>query len=461
MKRNTKRKISFIITIVLVFTLLTSTAFAAEINKEKFDTDVDFMKEVIYFVLDSYQYEVSQDEVLNGLYDGFFNILDDYSTYYTPQEYQSMISDTAGEFTGIGVQIIDSNGQIVVVTPLPNSPAIEAGFKAGDIIKYVDGNDITGSTASQASVLIRGKEGTKVKIGIVRGDENLEFELIRRTILTSSVEGKIMDNNIGYLKVTDFSDNTVRLVKKELAKFDENNVKKIVIDMRNNGGGTLNSAVDMLNLFVTEGPVLYVDYATGDEDIYESSLKEQKYEIAVLINEGSASATEIFAGAVKYKNEGVIVGTKSFGKGVVQTLYPLIDDSGVKFTTAEYFSVDRTPVHKIGIAPDIEVKNEEINISKYPVFSKENKPVLNTVSLDVLAAEMILDTLGYDVNQPDGVYDQKSFDQMLKFQKDNFLFAYGTIDITTQNTLYNALVKHAEGNIEDLQLKTAVEALNK
>lgn len=456
-----KRKLCLILAVVMILTSFTSAAFAEEIDKEKFEADVDFMKRVIYFVLENYQYEVSQEEILNGLYDGFFNVLDEYSIYYTPKEYQAMLEDTAGEFTGIGVHIIDSNNQIVVVTPLPGSPALEAGIKAGDIIKYVDGYDITGLTSSQASLLIRGKEGTHVKIGIVRDNESIEFDLVRSIIITSTVEGKILDNQVGYLKVTDFSDNTVALVKNELAKFDENNVEKIVIDMRNNGGGTLNSAVDMLNLFVTEGPVLYVDYATGKEDVYESNLKEQKYELAVLINGGSASATEIFAGAVKYKKEGVLVGTKSFGKGIVQTLYPLVDKSGVKFTTAEYFSVDRTPVHKIGITPDIIVENKKIDFSKYPQFSKEKKPILGTVSLDVLAAEMILETLGYEVNEPDGVYDQKSFDQLVKFQKDNFLYGYGTIDITTQDTLYNALVKHAEENIEDLQLKSAVEALTK
>lgn len=456
-----KRKLSLMLAVVIILTSITSTVFAAEINKHKFDTDVDFMKNVIYFVLDNYQYEVSQEDILNGLYDGFFGILDDYSVYYTPKEYQAMLDDTAGEFIGIGVQIIDSNGHIVVLTPLQGSPALEAGIKAGDIIKYVDGEDITGLTSSQASLLIRGLEGTQVKIGIVRGKENLTFDIVRRTILTSSVEGKILQNQVGYLKVTDFSDNTVENVKKELKVFDENNVKKIVIDMRNNGGGTLISAVDLLNLFVTEGPVVYVDYATGKEDIYESKLKEQKYEIAVLINEGSASATEIFAGAVKYKNEGIIVGTKSFGKGIVQTLYPLVDGSGVKFTTAEYFSVDRTPVHKLGITPDIAIKNEKIDISNYPKFSKEKKSALGSVSLDVLAAEMILHSLGYNVNEPDGVYDQKSFDAMVKFQEDNFLYPYGTIDIATQDTLYNTLLKYAETSTEDLQLKAAVEALSK
>ncbi len=454
-----KRKICLMLAVVVMFFSIQPATYALELDKEEFSQDVEFMKNVIYFVLDKYNYEVNQEDVLNGLYDGFFNVLDDYSVYYTPKEYKAMLDDTAGEFSGIGVQIIDSNGQVVVLTPLPNSPAIEAGIKAGDIIKYVDGYDITGLTVNEASVLIRGEEGTKVKIGIIRDKKNLTFELARRTIVTSSVEGRVMDNNIGYLKVTEFSDNTVGLVKQELSKFDEVNVEKIIIDMRNNGGGTLDASVDMLNLFVTEGPVVYVDYKSEKEDVYSSNLKEQKYKIAVLINGGSASATEIFAGAVKYKNEGVIVGTKSFGKGIVQSLYPLRSGSGVKFTTAEYFSVNRTPVHKIGIEPDVLVENDEIDISKYPVFSKENKPILGNVSLDVLSAEMILDTLGYAVDKPDGVYDKKSFDLMIKFQQDNMLYGYGTIDFTTQDTLYNALINYEKNNVKDKQLEAAINEL--
>lgn len=453
-----KRKISLFIAILMLLFSFTST-FAHELDEDKFSEDVEFMKKVIYFVLNNYQYEVSQEEIMNGLYDGFFNVLDDYSVYYTPKEYKAMLEDTAGEFSGIGVQIIDINGQVVVVTPLPDSPAIEAGIKAGDIIKTVDGYDITGATSSQASLLIRGKEGTPVKIGILRGKESLTFDIVRRAIVTSTVEGKILDDNIGYLKVTSFSDNTAALVKEELSLFDETNVEKIVIDMRNNGGGTLQSSVELLNLFVTEGSVVYVEYATGKEDVYESNLKEQKYKIAVLINEGSASATEIFAGAVKYKSEGIIVGTNSYGKGVVQSLYPLIDGSGVKFTTAEYFSVDRTPVHKIGITPDIIVENKKFDISKYPQLSKEKKHNLGSVSLDVLSAEMILEKLGYEINQPDGIYDKISFNQVMKFQEDNLLYPYGIIDFATQDALYNELIRHAENDLEDLQLKSAVEAL--
>jgi len=455
-----KKKICIIIIVMMLMSSIPINAFAQELDTEKFNSDVDFMKDVIGFVLSNYQYDVKQDEIMSGLYDGFFNVLDDYSVYYAPESYQALITDTAGEFVGIGVQIIDSNGKIVVVTPLPNSPAIEVGIKAGDIIKFVDNIDITGYTSSEAaSKLIKGKEGTLVKIGVVRDGKNLSFDIIRRTIVTSTVEGKIMDNGMGYLKVTEFSENTTELVKNELSKFDENKVNKIVIDLRNNGGGTLDASVDMLNLFVTEGPLVYVDYATGNEDIYSSDLKEQKYEISLMINGGSASATEIFAGAVKYKHEGTIVGTQSFGKGIVQSLYQLKDGAGVKFTTAEYFSVNRTPVHKIGITPDIVVENQSIDLAKYPQFSKENKSNIGDVNLDVLSTEMILQTIGYKIDKPDGVYDKISFEQIQKFQSDNNLYAYGVIDITTQNTLYAALTNFAQNGLPDLQLQAAIESL--
>jgi carboxyl-terminal processing protease len=455
-----KRKICLFLAVIIIFTSMPLSAYAAtELDKDKFDTDVDFMKNVIYFVLGQYQYDVDQEDVMNGLYDGFFGVLDEYSVYYTPEEYQSMVEDTAGEFSGIGVQIVEKNGHIEVVTPLPGTPAIEAGIKSGDIIKYVDGVDITGFTVDKASSIIKGTEGTKVTLGIIRGTENLTFELTRRTIITSTVEGKILDGNIGYLKITEFADNTVELTKKQLDTFDENNVKEIVLDLRNNGGGTLDSAIDMLNMFVTEGPVVYVDYATGDEEVYSSDLKEQKYEMALLINGGSASATEIFAGAVKYKKEGTVIGTQSYGKGIVQSLFHLKNGGGVKFTTAEYFSVDRTPVHKIGITPDIVVENPSIELSKYGTFSLSAKPVLGNVSLDVLTAEMILQTLGYKVGTPDGVYDSVSFECVKEFQKNSGLYPYGTIDYATQNSLYSALTKYAATGMEDLQLKTAIEQL--
>lgn len=454
-----KRKICLLL---VVFILLTTiTTYGQVLDQEKLNTDLEFMKNVINFVIGKYNYEVDQDDIINGLYDGFFGVLDEYSVYYTAEEYKSLLTDTAGEFVGIGVQITDLNGQIVVLTPLPNSPAIEAGIKNGDIIKYVDNKDISGLTSSEAAALIKGKEGTYVKIGIIRDNKEINFDIIRRTVITSSVEGKILENGIGYLKITSFSENIPSLVMKELSIFDKNKVEKIIIDLRNNGGGTLNSAVELLNLFVTKGPVLYVDYANGQEEVYSSELEEQKYDLALLINGGSASATEIFAGAVKYKNEGIIIGTKSFGKGIVQSLYQLKNGSGVKFTTAEYFSVDKKPVHKVGITPDIIIENPVIDLSKYPTFSKENKPSLGNVSLDVLGAEMILETLSYDINKPDGIYDEISFAQIKKFQKDNKLYPYGTIDIATQNALYQALVSYSSNNLADLQLETAIEQLIK
>ena len=215
-----KKKFCLIIAVAMIISLSATTAFGAEFNRDKFEDDIDFMKGIIYFVIDNYQYEVSQDEVMNGLYDGFFNTLDEYSVYYTPEEYQEMLDTSAGKFVGIGIEITELDGQIVVVDTLPDSPALEAGIKPHDIIKFIDGGDITGATTSQASLLIRGKESTSVKIGVARENKILTFNVVRKPVALKSVEGEILDNNIGYLKVTNFYNNTVEQVKKELAEFE-------------------------------------------------------------------------------------------------------------------------------------------------------------------------------------------------------------------------------------------------
>lgn len=428
-------------------------------NLTSIDKINDELPKIILYLLEKYPNDVSDEDLLYSINKGFFIALDEYSVYYTPDQYEALVNDTAGQFVGIGVQIMEENGEIVVLSPLPESPAIKAGILPKDIIKYVDSVDISNFTTGEASSLIKGEPGTIVKIGIIRDGSLLTFEIERNTIVTSTVKGEILDNNIGYLKVSEFADNTVNKVKEQLEIFDNNNIKKIILDLRSNGGGTLKSAIDMLNLFVTKGPILYVDYKSEGEQIYYSELEEKKYDLAVLINDGSASATEVFTGAVKYKNEGIIIGTNSFGKGIVQTLYELVDNSAVKFTTAEYFSIDRTPVHKVGISPDILIENPKADLSDYPEFSKEIKPNLGDVSQDVLTAKIMLNDLGYNIDNINSAYDEQSFEQVMKFQSDNNLYPYGVIDISTQNAIYSSLVLSLEEKLEDAQLNKAIEYL--
>ncbi len=461
-KKQFKRISCLILTIIM---LLSSSfnIYAAELDLDKLDDDFDFLKLVIQYVNEYYQYDINQDDIITALYNGFFSILDDYSVYYTKEEFEAFAADISGEFGGIGVQIVNENNKFIVSSTLPESPALKAGIKSGDEIISVDGKSVEGFIINQVSKLIRGKAGTVVNIGIKRGDNKLSFNIKREIVVVSSVESKVFDNNIGYLKITDFNENTTEQVESVLADFDKKKITKIILDVRDNLGGSLLTVTEILNFFVPKGPLLYVDYRAFGEEVIESTLDKQKYKVCVLVNELSASASEIFAGAIQDRGVGKIIGTTTYGKGVVQSLVQLKNDSAIKLTTAEYFTANRNKVQGIGIKPDIVIENkigkEKVDLSAYPELKKERKPGLNAVGLDVLGAEMILQTLGYKVNTPDGILDKVTFEQIKLFQKNNNLHSYGILDFATQDALTSALKLFAAPDTEDTQLKKAIELM--
>ncbi len=461
-----KKQFKKILSLMLIVIMVVSSPFsvyAAELDVDKLDEDVELLKLVIQDINKLYQYDINQDDIIKALYDGFFSILDDYSVIYTKEEYQSFDESISGEFGGIGVQITVEKDKLIVSSPLPNTPAIKAGIKAGDEIIAVNGQSVVGFTTNQASKLIKGDIGTVVNIEIKRGDTKLSFNIKRDKIVVSSVESKILDNNIGYLKITDFNENTTEQVEEALVNFDKNKIAKIILDVRDNPGGLLNVAIDILNLFVPKGPLLYVNYKSSGEKVFESTLEKQKYKVCVLVNEYSASASEIFAGAIQDRGVGKIIGTKTYGKGVVQGLFTIPNGLNIKLTIAEYFTANKNKVQGLGIKPNIVVENKigqaKIDLSTYPELKKDRKPTLNTVGLDVLGAEMILKTLGYKVNEPDGILDAVSFEQIKLFQKNNNLHSYGILDFATQDALSSAIKLFAAPETEDLQLKKAIEIM--
>lgn len=463
---NLKKQFKKILSLMLIVIMVISSPFsvyAAELDVDKLDEDIELLKLVIQDINKLYQYDINQDDIIKALYDGFFSILDDYSVIYTKEEYQSFDEHISGEFGGIGVQITVEKDKLIISSPLPNTPAIKAGIKAGDEIIAVNGQSVVGFTTTQASKLIKGDIGTVVNIEIKRGDTKLSFNIKRDKIVVSSVESKILDNNIGYLKITDFNENTTEQVEEALINFDKNKIAKIILDVRDNPGGLLNVAIDILNLFVPKGPLLYVNYKSSGEKVFESTLEKQKYKVCVLVNEYSASASEIFAGAIQDRGVGKIIGTTTYGKGVVQGLFTIPNGFNIKLTIAEYFTANRNKVQGLGIKPNIVVENKigqaKIDLSTYPELKKDRKPTLNTIGLDVLGAEMILKTLGYKVNEPDGILDAVTFEQIKLFQKNNNLHSYGVLDFATQDALSSAIKLFAAPETEDLQLKKAIEIM--
>ncbi len=325
--------------------------------------NIDLLKKMSYInaIVDEYYlFDKSQEDVENGVYAGMMaGLMDPYSVYYTKEEYDSLMESTSGVFCGIGVVIQQdiTTGIITVVRAMPGTPGEEAGFKSGDIIYAVDGVDVTGEDSSNVVAMIKGEEGTEVTVTVYRDGEKIDFTLKRAKIEMQTVEAKMLDNNIGYIQITEFDDVTVEQYSKAIEDLTNQGMEGLIVDLRDNPGGLLSSVCSMLDEMLPEGLIVYTEDKNGQRE-EEYSDEEHKFTkpLAVLINGSSASASEIYAGAIKDYGIGTIIGTQSFGKGIVQRIIELGDGSALKLTISNYFTPNGNNIHKIGIEPDIVVE---------------------------------------------------------------------------------------------------------
>lgn len=319
---------------------------------EKIDT---LMQVIDYY----YLYDYDEDEMIDAIYKAVMDSLGDpYSIYYTEEEYNSFLESSSGSYCGIGV-VVQQNMQTGIVTavrPYQNCPGYEAGIRPGDLILAVDGTEITGMDLNAAVALIRGEEGTSVTITLQRDEEKFDVEVTRRQIDVETVTYRMLDDNIGYIQVDEFDEVTAKQFSEALDTLIDQGMEALVIDIRDNPGGLLNVVVDMLDEILPEGVIVSVKDKNGKTEEYRSDA-ETKLDVplAVLVNGNSASASEIFAGAVKDYGVGTIVGTTTFGKGIVQTIFSLNDGTGMKLTIEDYYTPSGNSIHKIGVSPDVEI----------------------------------------------------------------------------------------------------------
>lgn len=308
--------------------------------------------------------DISEEELLNGLYKGIFLGLDDvYSSYMTKEEYESWMATTLGEFEGIGVTFNqDSDGNFVLLSTSPGSPAEKGGLKAGDIITMVD--DKTYDNADTIGAAMRGEAGTEVKITYLRDGKENSVNLTRATIVTQSVISKILEGNIGYIKISSFEEATAKDFKKALADLEVKMPRGLIIDIRDNGGGLVTSGTQIADLLVGKGTITYLQDRHGKKEYIHSHEKRTNIPYVVLINENSASTSEILAAAVKDNGPGKLVGVKTYGKGVVQSTTKLEDGSAYKLTIMQYYSPKGDVIHGKGVTPDYEVKGEDAQLKK-------------------------------------------------------------------------------------------------
>lgn len=333
-----------------------------------------------------YLNDIDEDKAIDGAIEGYVSSLGDQYTEYIPKdEMEDYTQNLMGNYVGIGIYMSQNtkDNTIVVLTPIKYSPAEEAGILPGDIIKKINDVEYTGENMTAAANNIKGAEGTKVKLEIQRGQEIKTFEITRKKITTNPVIAEKLDNNIGYLEVTSFDENTAENFKSKYEELKAQGIDSLIIDLRNNGGGLVEEALKIADYIVPKGKELLVTVDKDGKEKVEKSKEDVLIDmpIVVLVNKNSASSSEILAGALKDLNEATIVGTTTYGKGVIQQFLTLRDGSGLKVTVEEYYTPNRTKINGVGIEPNEKIELPETITNPLTVERKYDTQLQKAIEL--------------------------------------------------------------------------------
>lgn len=366
------RTIMLIIVVALVTFILTTCVMSNNTYKKdgsytnisenlKLNTKLNTIKKIIN---EDFLGEVDETKLTEAAIKGYVEGLDDeYTEYFTKEEMEEFKTETEGNYVGIGIYMLKNtkDNNIIVLSAIKGSPAEEAGLKTGDIIKKVNDKEYTAEEFEKMASDIKGKAGSKVKLEIQRGEETLTFEIERKKIELYPIESEVLENDIGYINISSFCEDCSSKFKENYDKLKKKNIKSLVIDLRNNGGGIVDEALEILDSILDKDSTMLITANKKGEEKIEKAKKKPTIEvpIVVLVNENTASSSEIFAAALKENNKAKIIGTKTYGKGVIQESITLSDGSGIKITTEEYYTPNRNKINKIGITPDIKVDLEE------------------------------------------------------------------------------------------------------
>lgn len=370
-KFSIRQVVTIVISAVLVTACITAVALNSLISIKNryvisFDADevsyenIKKFNQVRNILKEDFYLEVDENRMIEGAVAGLAESLNDpYTVYFNKDRMKSFLEKSEGSYVGIGVTVnVDEKGLLTVIEPGEDSPAAQAGMKKGDKIVKVDDTDVTNiSDENMVISMIKGAENTKVKITVYRPDEDIykQFEITRKRIKASNIKSEILEGNIGYIRLVMFDNEIAKYFKNDLNKLLQKGIQGLVIDLRDNPGGSYEQVVEIADSLLPEGTIVYTENREGKKEYKNSNKAHADLPLAILINGNSASASEILAGAVKDHNRGTLVGTKTFGKGLVQELKILEDNSGIKVTISKYFTPSGVCIHGTGISPDIEV----------------------------------------------------------------------------------------------------------
>lgn len=356
---------------LLIFLILIVNSSHAENNKDLYEK-LDSFGDVFDLIQKNYVEDVEDEKVIEFAINGMLQALDPHSGYMNTDQYIEMQEETEGEFGGLGIEVTMENGFIKIITPIDDTPAAKAGVMPGDYITHINGESIQGQSLQESVEKLRGLVGTSVKISIARaGEDEVLIKSIKRAIITVQAVKFRREDNVGYIRLISFSEQAGKGIKKAIKdlqkEIGEKNISGFILDLRNNPGGLLGQSIDVTNHFLSSGEIVSTKGRDKRNiarfDASKGDLTNGK-PLVILINEGSASASEIVAGALQDHKRAIILGAQSYGKGSVQTIFPLNDRSAIRMTTALYYTPSGDSIHKVGVTPDIEVKSD---------FSNENE----------------------------------------------------------------------------------------
>ena len=408
------------------FDLVNMVAIYAEQSYKFGVTSVQLKNRALDYMLSTGDTNV--DNVLKAMFEG----LDDYSVYFTEEEYAKFLGSVSATLCGIGASVIKGRDGAVILDVIPFSPAEKAGIKKFDVIVSVDDTSIVGMPVSEATVYMRGEAGTTVKVGIKRlGEENiLYYDIVRANVETSPVEWEQLDDETAYISLSILSINADIYMKKALEEIDKLGIKKIVLDLRDNPGGQIGATVNICEMFMPEGPVGYVDYKNPEKmETYYSYNKSPKYTLAVLINGETASGAEFLSGGIQDTKVGVLFGETSFGKGTVQTTKNLANGGAIKLTVAKYYTAGKQDVANDKINPDFVVKNayRQIKEEAFAPLDFETEFKVGSKGEGVLAIEQRLTVLGY-MYEADDEFTEETMEAVRVFKAANGMNIEETVD---------------------------------
>lgn len=389
--------------------------------------------------------------------------MDDYSEFYTAEEYKEFQNKLNPVFYGIGITMREAEDGFVEITgfAVGNNSAQQAGFEIGDKIYKVNGEDVKGIGTSAVRDKIAGEEMTSVDITVLREGKEIELTAIRVPVYERSVSGAVLEDNVGYIRIGSFANNTYAEFNESLDEMRKAEVKNIIIDLRNNTGGLVSSAVEIAQQIVPKGKIVDVKYRDSRYNItYNSNLTKQEFNFAVLVNQHTASAAEILASAIQDSGCGKLVGEQTYGKAVIQNTFPLTNGTVFKLTVGQYITRNGREINHKGLTPDEKVENtvSKIDMSKYTPFDFKTKSSLGSYGDNVKSAKEKLKVLGfYDAETESSVFDESIKESIKNFQLANDIFAYGVLDVPTQmriDELFSDI-----NQVEDNQLDAAYRLL--